>query len=253
MNSNLLAFAGLPLRQDRLLTLAQTLRTLGRLLVFAALWAIVAAMAKQQTTIGAAPSQPAGLAGLFERHRGELARFLVARCGDRGQAEDLMQELWLKVAGATPGPVANGRAYLFRMANNLMLDTLRGRHRAMARDRGWLRNDGAGDLAPEARPDPALAADESLILEQERAVLHRAIADLPPGAARALRLHRFDGLAQGEVAQAMGISRSGVEKHLATAMRHLRGALADCGFFAASASMEEDDGREGKVRAETKP
>ncbi|WP_293841182.1 sigma factor-like helix-turn-helix DNA-binding protein [Sphingopyxis sp.] len=50
-----------------------------------------------------------------------------------------------------------------------------------------------------------------------------------------MRLHRFDGHGQAEVAAIMGISRSGVEKHLALAMKHLRDALADCGFFDAAA------------------
>ena len=196
---------------------------------------------------------PAGLAGLFEQHRSELARFLTARCGDPVRAEDLMQELWLKVAGANPGPVANGRAYLFRMANNLMLDTLRAQRRRMARDGGWLREDIGGESAPEIRPDPEPSAIDAIIAEQESAVLHRAIADLPAGAARALRLHRFDGLGQGEVARIMGISRSGVEKHLATAMRHLRAALADCGFFGTAASDPQEDGRTREVRSETTP
>ena len=210
-------------------------------------------MADDQTTIMAAPAPQAGLAALFEQHRRELARFLSARCDDPQQGEELMQELWIKLAGATPGPIANGRAYLFRMANNLMLDTLRARRRAMARDHGWLRNDAGGDMPSEVRPDPAPSAVDSIIADQERAVLHRAIADLPPGAARALRLHRFEELGQAEVAQVMGISRSGVEKHLATAMRHLRSALADCGFFGTVASLQQEDGHTEEVPPETMP
>src|SRR5579863_1959015 len=55
-----------------------------------------------------------GLARLFEQHRPELLRFLRARCGDAAEADDLAQELWLKIAAAAPGPIANGRSYLFR-------------------------------------------------------------------------------------------------------------------------------------------
>lgn len=214
---------------------------------------IVAAVAEDLTTQLAEPPQPTGLAALYEQHRRELARFLAARCGDPQQAEDLMQELWIKLARATPGPIANGRAYLFRMANNLMLDTLRARRRAMARDHGWLRDDAGEDMPSDVRPDPAPSTVDSIIADQERAVLHRAIADLPPGAARALRLHRFEGLGQVDVAREMGISRSGVEKHLATAMRHLRSALADCGFFATAASLQQDDRHTEEVPPETTP
>lgn len=191
----------------------------------------------------------AGLAGLVEHHRAELRAFLAARCGDAAEADDLLQELWLKVSGLATGPIQNGRAYLFRVANNLVLDRVRARHRAMRRDRNWLEDGSANTTTVEDRPDPAPAADETLLHHEETQVLHRAIDSLPPGARRALQLHRLDGHGQGEVAEIMGISRSGVEKHLATAMRHLRSALADCGYFTPTASLvqgqntQADDGQ----------
>lgn len=180
---------------------------------------------------------PAGLASLFEAHRGELLRFLRARAGSLPEAEDCLQDLWLKAASEPAAPIANGRAYLFRMANNLLLDRRRGHYRAMQRDRRWIESE--GETAPaEWRADPAPRADDALARQQEADILARAVAALPPGAQRALRLHRFDGHGQAEVAEIMGISRSGVEKHLALAMRHLRAALADCGFFDSMASHQ---------------
>jgi RNA polymerase sigma-70 factor (ECF subfamily) len=185
-----------------------------------------------------------GLAAFYDVHRPELLRFLTARCGDASEAEDTLQELWLKLHAIPAGPIANGRGYLFRMANNLVMDRRRARLRAMARDRAWL----GSDAPPEARPDPAIAADQEIAEEQERAILRKAITALPPGAQRALRLYRFDGLDQGAIAQVMGISRSGVEKHLALAMRHLRTALADCGLFDAAASYDGDRPDQGAGR-----
>ncbi|WP_293841185.1 sigma factor [Sphingopyxis sp.] len=67
----------------------------------------------------AAMEPTAGLASLFDQHRGELLRFLRARCGNADDTDDCLQELWLKAANDPSGPIANGRAYLFRMANNL--------------------------------------------------------------------------------------------------------------------------------------
>jgi RNA polymerase sigma-70 factor (ECF subfamily) len=181
-------------------------------------------------------SGESGLAGLLARHRAELLRFLVARCGSIGDAEDLLHELWIKASSQPMGPISNGRAYLFRMASNLVLDQARLRHRAMIRDRNWLAADGHAEGAVEDRPDPSQPADEALVREQEAALLRQAIAALPAGARRALQLHRFDGLGQAEVAQVMGISRSGVEKHLAVAMRHLRISLQNCGSWESETS-----------------
>jgi len=78
--------------------------------------------------------------------------------------------------------------------------------------------------------------------------LQQAIEDLPHGARRALLLFRFEERSQAEIAQIMGISRSGVEKHLAVAMKHLRNALADCGSFAFAASQEKQGIRAEQVR-----
>jgi RNA polymerase sigma factor (sigma-70 family) len=184
--------------------------------------------------------QTGGLAGALTENREALLRFLAARCGDADTAEDLLHDLWIRIGSVSTGPIANARAYLFRMANNLVLDVARGRRRAMARDRAWIEQDGCVAGAVEARPDPAPAADDAIATGQEAALLHQAIADLPPGAARALRLHRFTGLKQAEVAREMGISVSAVEKHLATAMKHLRLRLADCGWYEAAASGRHD-------------
>ncbi|WP_235829398.1 RNA polymerase sigma factor [Croceicoccus estronivorus] len=191
------------------------------------------------------------MTGIFESHRGELLRFLTARCGDREEAEDLLQELWIKASGQPADPIANGRAYLFRMANNLVLDQRRARQRAMARDHNWLEAEGQMADVPEKRPDPALPADETIVKQQEAELVRQAIAALPPGAQKALRLHRLEGLGQAEVAQVMGISRSGVEKHLAVAMKHLRNALADCGLIAPVASKEKKAIRGGEPRKDT--
>jgi RNA polymerase sigma-70 factor (ECF subfamily) len=183
-----------------------------------------------------------GLVRLLDLHRAELLRFLTARCGSPDEAEDVVQEMWIKVAGQSTGPITNGRAYLFRMANNLVLDRARGRRRSMQRERVWLEVEGGGVAQmPEDRADPGEPADEILAREEEAQVLRDAIDALPEGAQKALRLYRFDEIGQKEIAEIMGISRSGVEKHLALAMKRLRQALGDCGAFGAAASLDHGE------------
>lgn len=180
-----------------------------------------------------------GLSAVLDAERGSLLRFLAARCGDPVEAEDLLQELWLKAATVPTAPIANGRAYLFRMANNIVLDRIRTRHRAMRRDRAWLDGDEpvTGDV--DSRRDFSPDAESALIQAEEAEQVRSAVEALPEGARRALILYRFEGLGQADIARIMGISRSGVEKHLALAMKHLRHRLADCGFFGATASSEQ--------------
>ena len=185
----------------------------------------------------------AGLAALLEAERGALLRFLAARCSDPAEAEDLLQELWLKATMAQTGPIANGRAYLFRMANNLVLDRVRASRRTMQRERAWLDHDAPAPAGIEMRPDPSPGAEAELIEAEEAAQVRRAIEALPEGARRALLLYRFEGHGQGEIARIMGISRSGVEKHLAVAMKHLRSSLESCGYFGAATSQEQETAR----------
>jgi RNA polymerase sigma-70 factor (ECF subfamily) len=202
---------------------------------------------------GTFASGSTGLVGLVEQYRSELLRFLAARCGNREEAEDLLQELWIKASSQNAGPIANGRAYLFRMANNLVSDHRRARHRAMARDRNWIDSETGGVASLEDRPDPATPVDEAIAREQEAQILEKAISDLPPRAQRALRLYRLEGHGQAQVAEIMGISRSGVEKHLAVAMKQLRNALADCGLFGAAASWPQGQARGTNPQTDIEP
>lgn len=170
-------------------------------------------------------SSPSGLIQLFGELRGELLRFLTARTGDHVEAEDLVQELWIRIQTVDPGPIGNGRAYLYRVAQNLVLDRARERRRRERRDGEWADSQTIR-IAGEAA-DSRASAPDAIIEREDAAALATAIAALPEGAGRAFRLHKLDGLSHAEVAARLGISRSGVEKHIAVAMTHLRRALKD--------------------------
>lgn len=169
-----------------------------------------------------------GVAALYDMMRADLLRFLVARTGSRADADDLMQELWIRVQAAPAGPIGDGRAYLYRMAQNIVVDRLRERQRRTAREAQWLQTQGR-TIAAADLPDASPTAEEALLDQEERDRLAAAIANLPDGARRVLELHKLQGRSHGDVAATLGISRSGVEKHMSVAMKHLRRILADWG------------------------
>ncbi len=168
-----------------------------------------------------------GLRQLYDEHRSDLRRFLIARMGSIADADDVLQDVWLRLNAASFGPIANGRAYLFRMAQNLVLDRLKKQRRRSARDGRWLTSEHGNPTNALEPVDPAPDAERLLIERESAERLATAIAALPAGAARAFRLHKLDGLSHGEVATRLGISRSGVEKHMAVAISHLRRAMGD--------------------------
>ncbi|MGW8204078.1 RNA polymerase sigma factor [Sphingomonas bisphenolicum] len=168
-----------------------------------------------------------GLETLYGIHRADLRRFLIARTGDAADADDVLQELWLKARNIQAGPIENGRAYLYRMAQNLVVDRLREKQRRMERERRW--SDQATDFAVAgAEPsDRSQNAEEAILAREEVATLVSAIGNLPDGARKAFELHKIEGLSHADVATRLGISKSGVEKHMAVAMKYLRRALQD--------------------------
>lgn len=131
-----------------------------------------------------------------------------------------MQDLYLKIQAA--GEVEardDGSALLFRMANNLMLDRLRGQTRASARDERWR---DAETVAIGGDPIADVPSAEDIVSGRQRlAAMMEALKTLPPKTAQAFKLHKLDGLSHAETATAMGISRSAVEKHVSAALKSL--------------------------------
>ena len=173
------------------------------------------------------PPSPADdplLAAYLER-RANLVRFLAARAGSAAVAEDLAQELYLKVAGRDrAAEVGNPAALLYRMALNLMLDRARGEARSAARDTAWRQVARSEVGGVEVADEPP--ADEAAASAQRLRQLVAAVADLPPQAGRAFRLHKLEGLSHAETARVMGLSVKAVEKHVSAALKALTARLA---------------------------
>ncbi len=155
----------------------------------------------------------------FER-REALVLFLAARTRDMSSAEDLVQDLYLKIAGLDPAAeVRAPEALLYRMAANLLVDQVRSVQRSSRRNAEWRSETrtvlGGEDVAHET------PADEVVMSKQRVLQLAAAVADLPPQMGRAFRLHKLEGMSQAQTAQAMGVSVKMVEAHIAAAIKQL--------------------------------
>ncbi len=156
-----------------------------------------------------------GLEAIFMTHRPMLLRFFRARGG--ADVDDLLQELWFKVRSAPSGPIAEPSAYLFRMADNLLLDRRRGDIRRAKRDDQWtgLTRGAVIDVADTP------SAEQVMIARQRLGIVDKAIDALGERTATIFRSYRIDGVSQRDIAKTLGISLSAVEKHLQKAYRAL--------------------------------
>lgn len=155
----------------------------------------------------------------YLRKRADLVRFFTLRTRSVSQAEDIVQDLYLKLQGSEPpADLKSPEAWLYRLGVNVMLDRMKQQRRQTARDESWGREAAGPGLEPVA-DEPR--ADDAVASRQRLAQLVAAVDELPPQVAAAFRLHKFEGLTHGEVAERLGVSRSAVEKYIMTALRTL--------------------------------
>lgn len=149
-----------------------------------------------------------------------LLRFLAARLGDAAAADDIYQEMFLRLrSGSLPDDLSNPRGYLFRMAFNLANEATRARRRRDSRDAQWTdatTHKVGGDTIADIR-----SADEALAAKERLAQVTRALETLAPKTREVFVMCRVQGLSHRDIAEVMGISTKTVEKHMTAALKHL--------------------------------
>lgn len=156
-----------------------------------------------------------GLQAALVAYRAELNRFLVARRASADDIEDILQDLYIKVRGLKTAPVAEPRAYLYKMAANLLADRRRSAARRATRERLWTET----QLNLETEIDERPSAEQVVSGREELDLVLDAISSLPARTIEVLRRYRIDGDVQSAIAADLGISLSAVEKHLQRAYR----------------------------------
>jgi RNA polymerase sigma factor (sigma-70 family) len=153
------------------------------------------------------------VASLYVEHVGEIRRFLTRRLHCVEAASELAHEAFVRFLAAAPSqPIANPRAFLFRIAGNLAIDHMRARPTAVHVD-----IDECTDL-PSEIPSPERYA----IARQQVECLRAAIAALPPKCREVFVRHKFDGVPHAQLATEFGVTTGAIEKQLVRALLQLR-------------------------------
>jgi RNA polymerase sigma factor (sigma-70 family) len=149
---------------------------------------------------------------LFARHHVELYRYAARFTGDADLAEDVVQDVFVRLAERPPADREHVRGWLFRVATTVAVDALRASRRRAGLARAW------PDRLPMADPPPDPAADA------ERSELRRRVRDALQGLSekeRAILLMREEGFAHREIAAAVGTTTKSVGTMIARALEKL--------------------------------
>jgi len=163
---------------------------------------------------------------LVHRHQTSILNLIYRFIGDRTQAKDLAQEVFIRVwqAAKTYKPEAKFTTWIYRITANLCFNELKSARRKKWFSFNWSDEDGEHTFE-ETLSDSAPSA-EDLLLEKERSrQISDALQSLPDNQRMALVLKRYDDLSYQEIAKVIGCSVSAIESLLVRAKRSLQEKL----------------------------
>lgn len=154
---------------------------------------------------------------VFLAQRGRMEALVSRRVGCRATASDLVQELFLRFWRRPAVKVEALDTYLLRCAGNLAIDHLRSEG-----SRGRVNEGLSLDEEPSTQaPELALEVDHDLRR------IDQALRALPERTRQIFLLNRIHGRKYGEIAQAMQVSQSAVEKHMMRALEACKASIAE--------------------------
>jgi RNA polymerase sigma-70 factor, ECF subfamily len=163
---------------------------------------------------------------LLRKYRSPLVNFLYRMVRDTATAEDLAQEVFLRVYRARKkySPSAKFTTWLFRIATNLALNSVRdNRHHQMEVS---LDAPPEEDEAPMELPAREMRIDEHMVERDRSETIRRAVASLPEKQRVAVLLHKYEEMDYGEIAKILDCSESALKSLLFRAYETLRVQLA---------------------------
>ena len=154
---------------------------------------------------------------LYARHKGPLYRFVLRSVRERGVAEELYQEIWMRIIEARSRYTVQAKftTWLYTIAHHRLADHWRRRGLQLV------------DLADHDPPAPAAYEPARRVEGRESlARLALALAALPAVQREAFLMHEEGGMSVAEIAAATGVGEEAAKSRLRYALAKLREALA---------------------------
>lgn len=174
--------------------------------------------------------EPGAFQELVDRYQHRLLAVMRHLCGSAEEAEDLAQEVFLRVYRSRKEyhPRAKFSTWLFTIANNLALNFFRRRQR---KPTVQLEVNESGPLGPRPSEnmvyDRSPSPDERLDHQELAAVIQKALTHLNERQRMAVMLNKFEDMSYQEIADVMQVSTKAVKSLLSRARSQLRVLLKD--------------------------
>ena len=188
---------------------------------------------------------------LLRKYRTPLVNFLYRMVRDSATAEDLAQEVFLRVYRARKdyAPSAKFTTWMFRIATNLALNSRRdGRYRQLevSLDQSAELEDGAPAFeVPDGQP----GIEHQLIARDRTDRIRRAVESLPEKQRAAVLLHKYQEMDYDEIAAILQCSESALKSLLFRAYETLRVELASLVETRRAESQPKTQSRRGEMRS----
>jgi len=161
-----------------------------------------------------AAGDEAALALLIDRYADRVHAYLVRHSGNRDDADDLLQETWVRVARSAKSfdTAKRFRSWVYGIATNLARDLFRRRTTKQIALRA---------IAQTSARDPGPDRVEDLVAGRE---LRDRIAELPEAMRAVVLLRYYEGMSEAEMAEILEVPSGTIKSRLNAALRKLRGA-----------------------------
>lgn len=166
--------------------------------------------------------EPASLAAFVAQHQDRVARLVYRLLGGHGEAEDVVQDVFL--AALRKLPEFRGEARFSTWLTAIAVNICRSRRRAR-----WLRWRPLSAVAANAGQAPALPAEQGAVSAERLAQVRAAVRELPAKYREVIVLRYLEDLPAAEVAAVLGLTTNTVAVRLNRARAKLRDVLADIG------------------------
>lgn len=160
---------------------------------------------------------------LYRRYRGPMHRYFIRQCGQPDAADELFQEVWMKLIRARERYEVSAKfsTYVYHLAHNCLVDFYRKQSRGLPPSYA---NPGSGDT-PEVADCDGVPVEQQVEQRQQIASLLEQITQLPEAQREAFLLHEESDMTLEQIAEVTGVTRETAKSRLRYAFNKLRSGM----------------------------